>query len=543
MKIDFHVRHFISSACIALFAGSVSVIAQESTPAVSVQAPVTLDRNAYLHYLLALRFANEGVTYTALHEAAASLRAQAVNNPAAGIAFQLITAQRQDTHVRFCCFQGKTIFVRYSVDGTRILTALDDKTIRVWDAATAHSLVSPMMHEADILDVAWSADGKRIASSSRDGKVHLWDAASGKPVRQPFVVEQPITHLAVSPNGEFILGSHKGAVSVWNTKTGAVVSPKPYHDDINVLSFSNDGKYALIATNDDAADIVDPATAKRLHRLSPGNAVFHGSFSNDSRFALTASEDHTAQIWDASTGAAKGTGFRHSATVSDAEFNRDGALVLTTSYDHSARVWDAQTGRALTPPMQHSAPVVQGGFSADGTLIFTRSRDKMVHLWSVANGEPVATPIQNVGDHSDVAFSPTEPKLLVAIDNAVEMVDVVPGETAPTWLADLADFEASRSRFDQAPVQNRETIETLRRAVLASNDPDRWSQFARWYFAVPQERTVSPWSGISLAQYVDELIQMNTPDSLEYAAKISTGHPAWLLRIEREKKLRAGDGR
>jgi hypothetical protein len=193
--------------------------------------------------------------------------------------------------------------------------------------------------------------------------------------------------------------------------------------------------------------------------------------------------------------------------------------------------------------MQHSAPVVQGGFSADGSLIFTRSRDRMVHLWSVANGEPIATPIQNVSDHSDVAFSPTEPKLLVAIDNAVEIVDVVPGETAPPWLADLADFEASRSRFDQAPVQNRETIETLRRAVLASNDPDRWSQFARWYFAVPQERTVSPWSSVPLAQYVDELIQMNTPDSLEYAVKISTGHPAWLLRIEREKKLRAGDGR
>jgi WD40 repeat protein len=543
LKIDFHVRRFISSACFALFAVSASVVAQESTPAITVQAPATMDSNAYLHYLLALRFADEGITYAALHEVATSLRAQTINNPAAGIAFQLITSQRQDTHLRLCCFRAKIIAARYSADGTRILTALDDKTIRVWNAATGHSLANPMKHEADIIDVAWSADGKRIASSSRDGKVYLWDATSGQAVRQPFVVEQPITHIAISPNGEFILGSHKGAVSVWNTKTGAVVSPKPYHDDINVLSFSNDGKYALIATNDDSADIVDPATAKRLHRLSPGNAVFHGSFSNDSRFALTASEDHTAQIWDASTGTAKGAGFRHSATVSDAEFNRDGTLILTTSYDHSAHVWNAQTGNALTPPMQHSTPVVQGGFSADGNLIFTRSRDRMVHLWSVANGEPVATPIQNIGDHSDVAFSPTEPKLLVAIDNVVETVDVVPGETAPTWLADLADFEASRSRFDQTPVQNRDTIETLRRTVLTSNDSGRWSQFARWYFTAPQERTVSPWSTVPLAQYVEELIQMNTPDSLDYAARISAGHPAWLLRIEREKKLRTENGR
>lgn len=541
MRINFHVRHLIYSAC--LFAVSVPAIAQEALSAVSVQSPVTMDSKAYLHYLLALRFANEGITYAALHEAASSLRVQTHNNPAAGIAFQLITAQRQNTHIRLCCFQAKVIAARYNTDGTRILIALDDKTIRMWDAATGHPLTPPMKHAADIIDVAWSADGRRIASSSRDGKVYLWDAANGMPMRRPFVVEQPIMHIAISPHGDFILGSHKGAVSVWNTKTGAVISPKPYHDDINVLTFSNDGQYALIATNDDAADIVDPATAKRLHRLSPGNAVFHGSFSGDSRFALTASEDHTAQIWDAHTGAARGSGFRHSATVSDAEFNRDGTLVLTTSYDHSARVWNAQTGKALTPPMQHSAPVVQGGFSADGTLIFTRSRDAMVHLWSVATGEPVVTPIQNIGDHSDVAFSPTEPKLLVAIDNAVEIVDVVPGETAPTWLADLADFEASRSRFDQAPVQNRDTIEALRQSVLASNDSGHWSQFARWYFTTPQERTVSPWSTVPLTRYVDELIQMNTPDSLAYAAQMSVGHPVWLLRVEREKKLGAGDGR
>lgn len=532
--IHAHVRRFVVGACLGLFAVPTSSIAQESVALTS--SPTAMDSSAYLHYLLALRFANEGIPYAALHEAAASLRAQTDNNPAAGIAFQLITAQRQDTHIRLCCFQAKVIAARYSTDGTRILTALDDKTIRVWDAATGHLLFAPLQHDADIIDVAWSTDGRRIASSSQDGRVHLWDANGGMAVRQPFIVEQPITHIAISPNGDFILGSHKGTVSVWNTKTGVVISPKPYHDDINVLTFSNDGQYALVATNDDAADIVDPTTAKRIHRLSPGNAVFHGSFSGDSRLALTASEDRTAQIWDTSTGAAKGGAFHHSATVNDAEFNRDGTLVLTTSYDHSARVWNVQTSKALAPSMQHSAPVVQGGFSADGALVFTRSRDNTARLWSVATGEPVATPIANVGVHGDIAFSPTAPKLLVAIDNVVEVIDVVPGETAPAWLADLADFEASRSRFDQTPVQNRDIIETLRQSALASKNSDHWSQFARWYFTPPQERTVSPWSRVPLAQYVDELIQMHSPESLAYAEKISAGHPAWLIRIEQENK-------
>jgi WD40 repeat protein len=494
--------------------------------------------SAYTHYLLALRFATDGIPYAALHEAAASLRLQANNNPAAGLAFQLIAAQRQDTHLRLCCFKANVIAARYSADGTRIMSVLDDKTIWVWDAATGRPLFAPIQHAGDILATAWSADGKRIASSSRDGKVQLWDAGTGKPVRRPFVLEHPSTHIAISPNGDAILSSYKGAVSLWNTVSGEVVSPKPYHDDINVLTFSNDGKYALIATNDDVADIVDAATANRLHRLPVGNAVFSAAFSKDSRVALTASEDHTAQIWDVHTGAAQGSGFTHGAAVGDAEFSPDGKLVLTASFDHTARIWNAETGAAISPLLQHRAGVINGGLSADGTLAFTRARDMTIHVWNVATGEPAAVPIQNIGDHNDVAFSPTEPKLLVASGNSIEVLDEVPGDPPPAWLPDLADFEASRSRFDQAPIQSRASIEKLRQTMLDSQSPDRWTQFAQWYFTAPQERTVSPWSHIPLQRYVEDLVQINTGESLAYAKQVSSGHPAWLLRIaDAEKKV------
>jgi WD40 repeat protein len=533
------LRRSLIGACLAVLCSSLKtpVYAQQSASGTARPTSAAFDQPAYLHYLLALRFATDGIPYAALHEAATSLRLQASNNPAAGLAFQLIASQRQGTHIRLCCFQANVIAAHYSADGMRIMTALDDKTIRVWDAATGRPLFAPMQHEGDILAAVWSADGKRIASSSGDGKVHLWDAVTGMPARQPFVVEQPIKHIALSPNGDAILGSHSGAVSLWNTVTGAVISPKPYHDDINVLTFSNDGKYALIATNDDVADIVDAATAKRLHRLPLGNAVFNAVFSKDSRFALTASEDHTAHIWDANTGAAQGSGFTHSAAVADAQFSQDGKLVLTSSFDHTARIWNAETGAPMTPLLQHRAGVLNGGFSADGSLAFTRARDMTIHVWNVATGEAAAVPIQNIGDHNDVAFSPTEQKLLVASGNSVEIVDEVPGEAPPAWLADLADFEAGRSRFDQAPVDNRALIEKMRQTLLASRSPDAWTQFARWYFTAPQERTVSPWSRVLLGSYVDDLIHIHSRESLAYARQVSAGHPAWLLRIaEAEKK-------
>jgi WD40 repeat protein len=505
---------------------------------ITSQPGAVFDSSAYLHYLLALRFATDGIPHAALHEAAASLRIQAGNNPAASLAFQLIAEQRQNVHIRLCCFNAKVLAARYSPDGTRVMTVLDDRTIRIWDAETGRQMFASMQHDGDILAAEWSADSRRIVSSSRDAKLHLWDSATGKPVRQPFTLEKPLAHIALSPDGDSILGSYKGAVYLFHVVSGETISPKPaYHDDVNVVTFSNDGKYALIATNDDVADIVDAATAKRLHRLPLGNAAFSAVFSSDSRYAMTASEDRTAHIWDVNTGVAQGKGFEQSGAISDAVFSQDGAMVLTTSYDHTARVWSARTGEAKTPLLQHSASVVNGGFSADGTLVFTRARDLTIRVWNVATGEAAMVPVRDIGDYNDVMFSPRDPKLLLAIGNTVEIMDVAPGEDPPQWLADLADFEASRSRFDQtAATDSRTSIEALRQNLLNSKSTSRWTQFGKWYFATPGDRTISPWSRVPLQEYFQNILRLNSPESRAYAKQIGAGHPAWLLQIkEREQ--------
>lgn len=533
MSIRHQSRRLLAGAYVSLLAAFLphSVHAQKE---MTRQPSSGFNSSAYNHYLLALRFATDGIPYAALHEAAASLRIQAKGNPAASLAFQLIAEQRQDVHIRLCCFTAKVLVARYSPDGKRIMTALDDRTIRIWDAETGRPMFAPMQHDSDILEVAWSADGKRIASSSEDAKVHLWDALSGNPVRQPFRLAKPLAHIALSPDGNSILGSYKGEVYLFNATTGSVISPKPtYHDDVNVVSFSNNAQYAVIGTDDDTADIVDAATAKRLHRLSLGNAALSAVFSSDSRYVMTASEDHTAHIWDVNTGLAQGKGFAQNGPISNSVFSQNEEMVLTTSYDHTARIWNVRTGEPKTPLLQHSSPIINGGFSADGTLVFTHAGDQAVRVWDVATGEVAMAASRNIRGYRDVMFNPRDPMLLLAIGNTVEIMDVSPGDDPPQWLANLADFEASRSRFDQAVVtDNRTSIESLRQSLLSSKDTSRWTQFGKWYFATPGERTVSPWSRIPLHEYFQNILRLNTPESRAYAQQIGAGHPAWLLEIK-----------
>jgi hypothetical protein len=76
--------------------------------------------------------------------------------------------------------EGKWVnAVSFSPEGSRLLTAVDDHTVRVWDLATAE-MVLRLCHDGPAVTVTGSPDGKRLLTGSADRTARVWDADSGE---------------------------------------------------------------------------------------------------------------------------------------------------------------------------------------------------------------------------------------------------------------------------------------------------------------------------------------------------------------------------
>jgi hypothetical protein len=63
----------------------------------------------------------------------------------------------------------------FSPDGTRVVTASGDKTVRVWDAATSKPLAPPFVHQGRVRSTAFSPDGTRVVTASADKTARIWE--------------------------------------------------------------------------------------------------------------------------------------------------------------------------------------------------------------------------------------------------------------------------------------------------------------------------------------------------------------------------------
>ncbi len=121
--------------------------------------------------------------------------------------------------------------VAFSPDGSKLATASQDGTVKVWDVETGRELVHYAGHTDSVRGVAFSPNGKHIASGGADKEVHIWDATTGKDVKTLTGHTESLTSLAYSPDGKWLAtGGIDRKLRLYDPASGEMKHELPGHN-------------------------------------------------------------------------------------------------------------------------------------------------------------------------------------------------------------------------------------------------------------------------------------------------------------------------
>lgn len=372
--------------------------------------------------------------------------------------------------------------VAYSADGKRLVTASDDRTVRVWDAHSGaqiavlgplrnkmvaallspddNYLVTTTYEETQIWSTSdwkqrWAFPGKAPSGLfARRGQVLASDGASSATLRfraiedgteiGDFVAQagEYFTRLAaLSPDGQWValeLGTSPTSIRVWNTQTShsTDLQASEFSGDVDRLLFSPDS-LQLAAVFGESTQVwklgIDRTNAFATH-LGAGRIA--AAFSSDGRRFVGVGNDR-ADRW---------TTFHEGPSSGD-----------SIGLNHEGLVWAA----ALAPDSRF---IVTGG-----------GADKVAKRWDLSAmpyWEPLRTTYAgHAGRVNRVAISPVDQQFATASDDG----------TARIWRVSTLE------QIHSCDVRRGMVIDTPRRPADAGETPDGQENTARestWLAAV-----------------------------------------------------------
>jgi WD40 repeat protein len=313
--------------------------------------------------------------------------------------------------------QGAVNSAAFSPDGMHIVTASSDKTARVWSHGKdgAWTSIALKGHQGAVHSAAFSLDGARIITASDDCTARMWKQGENGAwhMYSSAMDHQAIVFSAAfSSDGKRIVTTPRNrAALVWSRgKNGAwsSVTLEGHKEPVVSASFSPNGALIVTASWDKTARVwaqgrrgVWTSTVLVGHEALLNSA----SFSPDSAQIVTASWDKTARVWTPSKiGAWSSVALEgHQLSVTSAAFSPDGTRIATASADNTVRFWGQGEDGAWTSvtPAGHQSLVTSVAFSPEGTHIVTASWDRTARIWDIrwlmgpgdwAKTEPLSLP-------------------------------------------------------------------------------------------------------------------------------------------------------
>ncbi len=335
--------------------------------------------------------------------------------------------------------------IGFSPDGSRLVTASDDRTVRLWDGRTGEPIGEPLSgHTSPVAVAKFSPDGRVVASGGADNQVLLWDLASGKTLGAPLRGHPNwVRSLAFDAAGRSLIsGDAGGQVNLWDLSRRKEL--QGHKGRVRELALTADGQTLFTSSYDKTVRVWDPETGDLRSTLATEHShpIMVLKVSPDGRTFTTGDASGHFMIWDAATLqplhplAQAGSG-----EILAAAYSPDGRLLVLAGADGGLTVWDVASGRRLAAQAKaHDGYVFCLAFSPDGALLASGGGDDVIKWWDVSKlGEGGEAALVEVGQPStghtgwvtSLAFAPDGKTLISGgADPAIRFWNVITHEAS-----------------------------------------------------------------------------------------------------------------
>ncbi|HYH65591.1 MAG TPA: sigma-70 family RNA polymerase sigma factor, partial [Urbifossiella sp.] len=256
--------------------------------------------------------------------------------------------------------------------------------VRVWSAGGGSKRVAEL--PSYVNGLAFAPDGKRVFAAVDNHSLRCWDAATGREVWRN---DHWASHLAVSPDGALLASDtyQDGPLRLWDAATGAAVATLDGGTRVwsRQVGFGPDGRTVAHGRNDGVL-LWDVGTRRLAHRLAAAGPVF--AFAPDGRSVFTVGP--LLGRWDTQTGRSLDPDVRgdgHVGPVLAVAFAADGKAVATAGDDGTVRVWDRAAGTHKSLPGRAARDVL--AFAPGGRLLVAGTDAGVLKLLDVGTGKEV----------------------------------------------------------------------------------------------------------------------------------------------------------